>query len=98
MNFNVRNRLEIRMLDSTSDSPKPRDQFDNSETKIRNPATCLEADFTVFSVVYKAAGVDHRYKHSFFIVFAKPCDRLDNFKLYLVFGSGFLINHALRQN
>ena len=27
-----RDRLEIRMSDSTSDSPKPNDRFDNSET------------------------------------------------------------------
>ena len=60
-----RDRLEIRMSDSTSDSPKPSDRFDNSEIinfEI-NRETCLEAGFTVSSVVYKAAGVDHRYKH-----------------------------------
>ena len=58
-----RDRLEIQMSDSTSDSPKSSDRFDNSETKIRNHETCLEASFTVSSVVYKAAGVDLRYKH-----------------------------------
>ena len=58
-----RYRLEIRMSDSTSDSPKPGDRFSNSETNIRNRKTCLEAGFMVSSVVYKAADVDHRYKH-----------------------------------
>ena len=58
-----RDRLEIRTSDPTLDSPKPSDRFDNSETKIRNRETCLEAGFIVSSVVYKAAGVDHRYKH-----------------------------------
>ena len=76
------------MSDSTSDSPKPSDRFGNSETKSRNRETCLEAGFTVSSV-------DHRYKHTFSIVFAKPCDSLDNLKLYSVFESGFLIHHAL---
>ena len=42
------------MSDSTSDSPKPSDRFDNSVTEIRNRE--LEAGFTVSSVVYKAAG------------------------------------------
>ena len=51
------------MSDSTSDSTKPSDQFDNSETKIWNHETCLKAGFMILSVVYKAAGVDHRYKH-----------------------------------
>ena len=46
-----------------SDSPIPSDRFDNFETKIRNRETCLEAGFTVSSVVYKAAGFDRRYKH-----------------------------------
>ena len=41
------NRLEIRMSDSVSDTSKPSDQFDNSETKIRNRETCLKAAFTV---------------------------------------------------
>ena len=50
---------------------------------------------SVSSVGYNVAGVDHRYKHYFSNVFAKPCDRLDNLKLYSVFGSGFLIDHAL---
>ena len=58
-----RDRLEIRMSDSTSDSPKPSDRSDNSETKIRNREDCLEAGFTVSSVVYKATDVDHIYKH-----------------------------------
>ena len=47
----------------TSDSLKPSDLFDNSETKIQNRETCLEAGFTLSSVVYKAAGVDHRHNH-----------------------------------
>ena len=59
----MRDRLEIRMSDSTSDSPKPGDQSDSSETKIRNREIFLEADFTVSCVVYEAAGVDHRYEH-----------------------------------
>ena len=79
--------MHVRMSNLTSDLPKASDRFDNSETKIRNRETCLEAGFTVSNVVYKAIGVDHRYKHSFSIVFAKPCDRLDNLKLYSVFGS-----------
>ena len=44
---------------------------------------------------YKATGVNHRYKQHFSILFAKPCDRLDNLKLYSVFGSGFVIDMAL---
>ena len=83
------------MSDSTSDSPKPSDRFDNSETKIRNRKTCVEPGVTVSSVVYKAAGVDRRYKNLFSIVFPKPCDRLDNVQNYSLFGSGFLIDHAL---
>ena len=54
-------RLEIQMSHSTSDSPKPSDRFDNSETKIRNRETCLQGGFTVATVVYRAASVDHRY-------------------------------------
>ena len=50
-------RLKIRMSDSMSDSLKPSDWFNNYETKIRNRETSLEADFTVSSVAYKAAGV-----------------------------------------
>ena len=46
------------MSDSTLDLLKPSDRFDNSETKIRNRETCLEAGFTVLSIVYMA--VDHR--------------------------------------
>ena len=65
------NRLEIRMSDAMLDSPKPSDQFDNSDTKIRNHETCLNAGFTGSSVVYKAAGVDHKYKHKCSVVFAK---------------------------
>ena len=53
------------MSDSMSDSPKPSDQFDNSETKIRNRETCLEAGFTVSCVVYKAAGVDRDTSSNF---------------------------------
>ena len=34
---------------------------------------------------------------NFLFAFAKPCDRLDNLKLYSVFRSGFLIDHALRK-
>ena len=83
------------MSDSTSDSSKPSDQFDNSETKIRNRETCLEARFYGSSVVYKAVGVDYTFKHYFSIVYAKPCDRLDNFKLCSVVGFGFLIDHGL---
>ena len=30
-----------------------------------------------------------------YLVFTNPCNRLDNLKLYSVFGSGFLIDHAL---
>ena len=82
------------MPTSPSDSPKPSVRFDNSETKIRNRETCLEQ---VSSVVYMAAGVDHSTSNNFLFVFAKPCDRLDHFKLYSVFGSGFLIDHALRR-
>ena len=54
-------RLEIRTSDSTLDSPKPSDRFDNSETQIRNRENSLVAGFTVLSVVCKAAAVDHRY-------------------------------------
>ena len=57
------------MLDSTSDLPKPSDRFDNSETKIRNRETCLEAGFSVLGVVYKAAVL--------------TIDRRINFLLYL---------------
>ena len=57
--FVGRDRLE--MSDSTLDSPKPSDRFDNFQTKIRNRETRLEIGFTVSSDVYKAAGVDHRY-------------------------------------
>ena len=52
-------RLEIRMSEMTSNSLKPSDPFDNSEIKIQNCETCLEASFMV-RVVYKATGVDHR--------------------------------------
>ena len=83
------------MSDSESDSPKPSDRFDNSETKIRNREICLVAGFTVSSVVYTAAGVDRRYRHSFSIALARPCYRLDDLKLYSVFGSGFLIDHSI---
>ena len=48
---------------SKSDSSKPSDRFDNSEIKIKNHESCLEAGFTVSRVVYKVAGVDHRCKH-----------------------------------
>ena len=68
----ARDRLEIRMSDSTSDSPKPSDPSDNADAKIRNRETSYEAGFTVSSVVYKAAGVDHRY-----------IDTSINFLLYL---------------
>ena len=51
----VRHRLEIRISDSTTDSSKSSDRFDISETKIRNRETCLEAGFTVSSVVYRGA-------------------------------------------
>ena len=51
-----RDRLEIRMSDSTKSS----DRFDNSKIEIRNRETCLEAGFTFSSAVYKAAVVDHR--------------------------------------
>ena len=62
--YQGRDRLEIRMSDSTSDSPKPGDRLDNYETKIRNRETCLEeAGFTVSSVVYTAACIDRIYKH-----------------------------------
>ena len=61
--YKGRDRLDIPMSNSTSDSLKPGDRFDNSETKLRNRETCLEAGFTVSSVVYKVAGVYHRYKH-----------------------------------
>ena len=54
------------MSDSTLDLPKPSDRFDNSEIKIPNGETQLEAGFTASSVVYKAAGVDNRYKHYLF--------------------------------
>ena len=81
-------------MSDTSDLPKPSDQFDSSETNIRNCETCLEGGFTVSSVVYKATGIDRRYKHSFSIVFVKLCDRLDDLKLYSVLGSEFLIDHA----
>ena len=73
------------MSDSTSDSPKPSDRFDNSETKIQNRETCLESRFTVSSVVYRPP----------ILTIDISCDRLDNSKLYLVFRSGFLIDHAL---
>ena len=89
-----RDRLEIRMLNSTSDSPKLCDRFDNSETKTRNRETCLDAGFTVSSVVYRAVSIDHRYKH-FSIVFAKLGDWLDILKLYSVVRSEFLVDHAL---
>ena len=46
------------MSDSTSDSSKPGNRYDNSETKIRHRQTCREAGFTVSSVVYEAVGVD----------------------------------------
>ena len=75
---------------------KPSDRLDNSEPKIRNRETCREADVTVSSVVYKATGFDHRCKHLFSIVLRNRGDRIDNLKLYSVFGSGFLIDHALR--
>ena len=93
-----RDRLEIRMSDSVWNSPKQSDRFDNSETKIQNREICLVAGFMVLSVVYKATGVDHRFKHSFSIVFAKSCNRFDNLKLYLVFGSDFLTDHVVRVN
>ena len=48
----VRDRLQIRMPDSTSYSSKLSDLFDNYETKILNSETCLEAGFTVSNVVY----------------------------------------------
>ena len=51
------------MSETTSDSPKPSDRSDNPETKIRNRETRPEAGFTVSRVVYKAAGVGHRYEH-----------------------------------
>ena len=46
-----RERLEIQMSDSTSDSPKSSDRFDNHDAKIRNRKTCLETGSTVSSVV-----------------------------------------------
>ena len=62
MRYKTKNNLglENQMSDSTSNSPKPNDRFDNSETKIRTRETCLEPGFAVSSVVYKAAGVGHR--------------------------------------
>ena len=67
-----RDRLEIRISDSTSDSPKPSDRFDNFETKIRNCETCLEAGLMVSSVIYKDAGVEHRYKTIMFYCICEP--------------------------
>ena len=66
-----RDRLEIRMSDLTSDLPKPSDRFHNRETEIRNRKTCLEAGFTVSSVVYKAAGVDRRCKYYNFLLYLR---------------------------
>ena len=43
---------------------RPSDRFDNSEVKIENRETCLEAGFTVSCrvlFIYKAADVDRRY-------------------------------------
>ena len=61
--YSGHDRLEIQMSDSTLDLLKSSNRFDYSETKIRNRETGPEAGFTVSSVVYKAAGVEHRYKH-----------------------------------
>ena len=75
-----------------SDSPNLSDRFDKSETKIRNRETCLKAGFTVSSFVNKAAGLQAL---RFSIVFAKPCDRLGNLKLYSFFEFEFVIDYAL---
>ena len=49
-------RLEIRMLDSTSDSPKSSDRFNNSETKIRSHETCLASRFHGFECCIQGGG------------------------------------------
>ena len=36
----------------------------------------IEASFTVSSVVYMAAGIDHRYNHLFSVAFAKSCSSI----------------------
>ena len=57
--FKLTDRLEIRTTDTTSDSSKTNDLFDNFETKLQNCETCVEAGITVSSV-YKTVSINHR--------------------------------------
>ena len=56
-------RLEIQTSDSTSDSPKSSDRFDNHDAKIRNRETASKQVSQLRVLFYMAAGVDHGYKH-----------------------------------
>ena len=53
-------KMQVAELHEMVDLPKPNDRFDNFENETRNRETCLKAGFTISSVVYKFAGVDHR--------------------------------------
>ena len=74
------------------------DGFDNTETEVRNRETSKQV--SRFRVLFTRPLVLTIDKSLNFlnIVFAKPCGRLDNLKLYSVFESGFLYDHALRQS